>query len=255
LNRLGGPVEPVSDRPVRAGLSPAIFSVAQHLFDRSQVCHLPFFFSQHFFLTGPFLLQIFYFALSCHCAQKYFFSACCRSASGHFPGAQIFFCCRSADSSVWSLPWRAQFFFCMQTAASGHFPGAQLYFFLAVHAEAFPLFPCAVTSPLPRAQNFFWLCMQKRATFALSDLFPAARADFLSFWLCMKTCEWRIFYLVNSRGAHADFFICFVRSPLLCSARADFLGHFCSARALAVHACQGRPFFSCPVTSSSCAQI
>jgi hypothetical protein len=47
------------------------------------------------------------------------------------------------------------------------------------------------------------------------------------------------------------FFICSVRSPLLCSARADFLGHFCSARALAVHACQGRPFFSCPVTSSA----
>jgi hypothetical protein len=140
----------------------------------------------------------------------------------------FFTCCRSTDSSVCqrhffvrSPPWRADFL--LAAAQRDSRTCARQNFF--------------VWSPVWCACRIFF-CMQRLVT-----SLPAARADFLFFWLCMKTCEWRIFYLVNGRGAHADFFICSVRSPLLCSSRADFLGHFCSARALAVHACQGRPYF------------
>jgi hypothetical protein len=236
LNRLGGPVEPVSDRPVRAGLSPAIFSVAQHLFDRSQVCHLPFFFSQHFFLTGPFLLQIFYFALSCHCAQKYFFSACCRSASGHFPGAQIFFLlplCRQqrlvtslaravfllhADSSVRSLPWRTVIFFfgCACRGFStfplcSHFPSAaRAEFFLAVHAEARHL--CPVRSFPCGARRFL----------VLLALHEDMRVENLLFGQ-QQGCACRFFYL-----------FCPVTSSLLCACRFSWT------------------FLLCPRTSRAC---
>jgi hypothetical protein len=90
------------------------------------------------------------------------------------------------------------------------------------------LFLCGVRSGV-HAESFF--CMQRLVT-----SLPAARADFLSFWLCMKTCEWRIFYLVNSRGAHADFFylFCLVTSSLL------------SARSFSW------TFLLCPRTSRAC---
>jgi hypothetical protein len=161
-------------------------------------------------------------------AQKYFFLAVLAEAFSLFP--------------VQSLPLRrAQFSFACRHALSGHVPGAQIFCLLPLSRTAGPV--------RAKKKNFFvwspvWCACRIFFLHAASGHFPpAARADFLSFWLCMKTCEWRIFYLVNSRGAHADFFCCSVRSPLLCSARADFLGHFCSARALAVHACQGRPLF------------
>ena len=173
---------------------------AQACSRRSVSCHLQFLSRcTFFFCRAAFLCPV------TSLARKpffLFFAAAQRAPDRFF--------CRAQQRPVSSPAARAGLFFLHEDAPlTGHF--------------------------LPVARSVLFL-----RPFPLCSHFPrAARAEFLSFWLCMKTCEWRIFYLVNSRGAHAD-----------------FLGHFCSARALAVHACQGRPyFFFCPATSSSCAQI
>jgi hypothetical protein len=151
---------------------------------------------------------------------------------------------------VRSLPWRAVFCFllaaALQTAASvsaislsGHLPGAQIFCLLPLSRTTGPVranfFLCGVRSGV-HAESFF--------LHAASGHFPpAARADFLSFWLCMKTCEWRIFYLVNSRGAHADFFylFCPVTSSLLSARRFSWTFLICPRTS---HACvSGAPTF------------
>jgi hypothetical protein len=195
--------------------------------------------------------------------------ACRHALSGHFPGAQcfVFFsCCRSL---------------------SGHIPlrRAQCFVFFLL-----PLCrqqrPCAVSStPDERAEIFFLVCMQKRGTFALSNLFPCgAQCSFLLaaapvraiffvdclyskwrivFWVCMQSsvvsCLRAQFFLLSGQqqGCACKFFFYFVLSGHLFSAqRAQiFLGHFCSARALAMHACQGRPIFFPVQSLPAAAQI
>jgi hypothetical protein len=125
---------------------------------------------------------------------------------------------------VQSLPWRTAlflhaesasarlFFFACRRAVSGHFPGAQNFFF-ACSRSVWSLPPAA------RADIFFFAVLQ--------NLFLHA-ASGLSFWLCMTTCGWKIFYLVNSRGAHAGiflfyFFFLFLSGHISSAARADFL--------------------------------
>jgi hypothetical protein len=134
----------------------------------------------------------------------------------------VFFCMQTR--LVRSLPWRTDFL--LADAQQDSRTCARQIFFLCgvrsgVHAESF--FACSVWS-LP----------------------PAARADFLFFWLCMQTplccpvnsrgAHAGIFYLccpVNSRGVHAGIFFLFVLSGHLFSAgRAQFFfGRSCSARA------------------------
>jgi hypothetical protein len=254
LNRHSGPVEPVSDRPVRAGLSPAFFFQSRSTFltgRRSVTC--PFFcraasfsfVSQHFFLTGRFLVQIFFL---------------CPVPS---PGAQIKF-------FSFLLPLSAPIFF--------------ILFGRILHDRSFPLSsvcqrPCPVTSPAARADFFFGCacrsaplfpvrsftrvenllfghlvvsaCMQMSGrqcaqctfflhadTFALSDHFPW-RADKVFFACCRSTrhfflsgrflsaCTVLFFVEFGQQGVHAESFfwvcmLCPVTSPLL-SARRFFL--------------------------------
>jgi hypothetical protein len=153
-------------------------------------------------------------------------------------------------------------FFCMQTRLVRSLPWRAVYFFSLLAAAH-----CPVTSPAARAVFCFLLAaaLQTAASvsaISLSGHFPDAQFFFLcllplivrSFLVCVHS-----FFLccpVNCRGAHADFFLfCSDRSPLLCSARADFSWTFLLCPRTS-HACvSGAPIFFCPVTSSSCAQI
>jgi hypothetical protein len=157
----------------------------------------------------------------------------------------FFACSRSAG------PVRARIFFLQSPVSRG------------VHAEAFPLFP--VRSLHASGESFIWSlsglslvctcqgamqyllysCVIARQYFFLAVRSAAVHAEFGRF-LSART----IFLCcpVNSRGAHAGFFLFVLSGHLFSAQRAQiFLGHFCSARALALHACQGRPFF--PVQS------
>jgi hypothetical protein len=140
------------------------------------------------------------------CAGLFFYLHADAPLCSHFPVAQLFFCMQSlparvlffslhadAQCPVTSLAHRT--FFLHAVAASGHFP-------------------------LPRAQIFFFLLCCR--------IFFLHAASGLSFWLCMTTCGWKIFYLVNSRGAHAGiflfyFFFLFLSGHISSAARADFL--------------------------------
>jgi hypothetical protein len=305
LNRHCGPVEPVSDWPVRASLSPAIFSVAQHLFDQSQVCHLPF------CRVAPFSLSrsIFFVCpvaspLPCQRASKFFSD---RSFTLLGRAFFLFVCVSGALLfPVLSLLPAARATFACRHALSGHFPGAQCFVFFSCcrslsghiplrRAQCFVFFllplcrqqrPCAVSStPDERAEIFFWCACRSEAPLPCPIFSPAARsvpfcllpllcAPFFLSIACTRSgesfsgyaCRVRSFLVcvhnffccpVNSRDAHANFFLfCSVRSPLLCSARADFSWTFLLCPRTS-HACvSGAPnFFSCPVTSSSCANL
>jgi hypothetical protein len=113
-----------------------------------------------------------------------------------------------------------------------------------------------------RARIFFLLCPVSRCvhadTFALSDHFPW-RADKVFFACCRSArhfflsgrflSERTVFFLWSpvSRGVHAESFFLGAHAVSGHFSSAEhaqiFLGHFCSARALALHACQGHPFF------------
>jgi hypothetical protein len=143
----------------------------------------------------------------------------------------VFFCMQTR--LVRSLPWRTDFL--LADAQQDSRTCARQIFFLCgvrsgVHAESF--FACSVWS-LP----------------------PAARADFLFFWLCMQTplccpvnsrgAHAGIFYLccpVNSRGVHAGIFLFVLSGHLFSAGRAQF---FLDAPAQpARHACvSGAPIF------------
>jgi hypothetical protein len=163
--------------------------------------------------------------------EDYFF-ACSHAASCLSPCAvtsslarriPFLFACRRAP--VQSLPWRTAlflhaesasarlFFFAYRRAVSGHFPGAQNFFFFCMQSQRL------VTSPCRARRYFFFAVLQNLFLHAASGLF---------FWLCMTTCGWKIFYLVNSRGAHAGiflfyFFFLFLSGHISSAARADFL--------------------------------
>jgi hypothetical protein len=164
------------------------------------------------------------------------------------PGAQIkfffLFCCRSARHFFLFGRILHDRSFHLRPVTS---PAARAeFFFLAVHAEAFPLFP---VRSFTRAQIFFCHCL-------VSACMQNVRAP-CSIRCALASMRAQFFFLssVNSRGAHAGIFLFVLSGHLSSAGRAQiFLGHFCSARALAMHACQGRPFF-CPVASSRCAQI
>jgi hypothetical protein len=194
--------------------------------------------------------------------EDYFF-ACSHAASCLFPCAVTS-----------SLARRIPFSFCMQSAASGHFPGAccVLIFFLifllplcrqqglpAPLSGHFEIFFCACRSfsHFTRAQSIsfslsgpsrewrivFW-CACRIFLHAASRHFSPCRVRrfFFSFWLCMTTCGWKIFYLVNSRGVHAGIFFifscsCLVTSVLQCAQP------FCSCDQSLSPAQQGKYFF------------
>jgi hypothetical protein len=168
------------------------------------------------FLTGHFLCW----------ARIFFFTCCCSTASVSAP--------------VRSLPPLRR---------------AQCTFFLF-------FFACSRSAGPVRARIFFLLCLVSRCvhadTFALSDHFPW-RADKVFFACCRSArhfflsgrflSERTVFFLWSpvSRGVHAESFFLGAHAVSGHFSSAEhaqiFLGHFCSARALALHACQGHPFF------------
>jgi hypothetical protein len=133
--------------------------------------------------------------------------------------------------------------------------GAQ-FLFVCVSGRYFS----PVRSLRARRNIFFGLCMQRLFHFFLSS---PSREWRIVFWVCMQSqvvsCLRAQFFCVLSghqQGCACRFLLFVLSGHLFSAQRAQiFLGHFCSARALAMHACQGRPFFFCPVISSSCAQI
>jgi hypothetical protein len=166
------------------------------------------------------------------------------AASGHFPLR------------------RAQFSFACSNALSGHFPGAQCTFFCLLPLLCAPNFflsllhcfaqrlrhgrnrPCATAGTTPPDARYLH---------ASGESFSRCACRVRSFLVCAHS-----FFVLSGQqqGCACRFFLFVLSGHLFSSQRAQiFLGHFCSARALAMHACQGCPFFSCPVTSSSCAQI
>jgi hypothetical protein len=235
LNRPGGPVEPASDQPVRAGLSPAIF-----------------FQSRSTFLTGRSLCWARHFSLSVCVSVAPSFPLC-----GHFfPGAQTIFCffllslsapfffsvafCRALQSPVTS-PARSVFFFfliiCCRSADRQ-----------VIHSARALLFPCAVTFPW-RAQCFVFLllplCRLQRlpcpvTSRAQKNFFWAVHAEAFYFFLSGPSREWRIVFWVCMQSQ----VISCLRAQFFCVLPGQQQG--CACRFL---------LFFCPVTSSSCAQI
>jgi hypothetical protein len=150
LNRLGGPVEPVSDQPICAGLSPAIFFQSRSTFltgRRSVTC--PFFVALHLFLlhaVTPCLVTslahsvLFFLAAALQTAA----SVSAISLSGHFPGTQIFFCLLPLSGTagpVWSPVWCAcrTFFFACSVWSLPPCRARSFFVFLALHADTFAL--------------------------------------------------------------------------------------------------------------------
>jgi hypothetical protein len=215
LNRHSGPVEPVSDRPVRAGLSPTLFLVAQHLFDRSQVCHLHFFqsrctfsfVSQHFFLTGRFLVQIFFL---------------CPVTS---PGAQIKF-------FSFLLPLSAPFFL----------------FGRILHDRSFHLRP--VTSPAARAVYSFCLLPLSRAC-ARQNLFFCVESGRVCMQNLFSGCVCRVRSLLVC--AHIFFLFVLSGQQQGCACR-NFFYLFCPVTSPLLDAAQhfSWTFLLCPRTSHAC---
>jgi hypothetical protein len=217
LNRLGGPVEPVSDQPICAGLSPAIFFQSRSTFltgRRSVTC--PFFVALHLFLLHA-------------------VTPCLVTSLAH--SVLFFSCCRSADSSVCqrhffvrSLPWHTDFFL---LAAAQRDSRTCVESGLVCMQNLFFCMQRLVTSPLPRTQFFClfgFACRHLCLVRSLACCRSCARNFFVAYpLLCpaavarqeqalrdgwhhaarrqVPACEWRIFYLVNSRGAHADFLL------------------------------------------------
>jgi hypothetical protein len=234
LNRHSGPFEPVSDRPVRAGLSPALFQSHNTFLTgrRSVTCTFfsraaPFLLvSQHFFLTGRFLVHFFYSVASCMTSHF----ICVRSLPLRRTQCFVFTCCRSADSSVCQRP-------CPVTSR------ARRVFFLAVHAEAFPLFP---VRSFTRVENLLFghlvvsACMQMSGRQCAQCTFfcmhtplpcpitsPGAQIKF--FFACCRSA--RHFFCPVASCLRAQSFFCRVRSAGVCMQNL-FSGCACCVRSL-----------------------
>jgi hypothetical protein len=177
LNRHSGPVEPVSDRSVRAGLS-------------AQVCQLQPFQSRRIclcFLSGSSVTRAGFFlkpVASCKARNNFFFidrslPLCWR------PGVQFFL-------AVWSQQ-------CMQMSGR-----AQIFFWTLLHSVVSPrariffcFFLCSVASPLQRRQRFFYFLF-----LSLSGRFTSATAPAILLFFFFFSSVWS---LQLCRGA-SDFF-------------------------------------------------
>ena len=259
-------------RSVRAQVS-CTFSVAQSLFLMGSSVRCAEFFLFFVAQSHPlscraskiiFFLFLTGAQLQSHAHAKYFFLSRCQLLvrSLHAQHFFIFF-----DPSI---PWRAQYSFFSLCLLPLRWTACarQTFFFLAVHAEALLLFPCAVTF-LRRVQFFVFLCLLPvsrtagqpvRARFFYFLFFFLslhARAEYFFFSRFLSACH---FFCLVSRGVHADFFwVCMqspVTSPLLGAAQ-FFFGHLCSVRSLltAEQTCQGAMhiFFFLPPSTAVCA--
>ena len=180
--------------------------------------------------------------------QNIFFCLGASCWSGHFTRSIfLFFLTRQFPGARSIL-----FFFSLLAAAPLDSLCAPNFFFLAVHAEALLLFPCAVTF-LRRVQFFVFLCLLPvsrtagqpvRARFFYFLFFFLSLHARAEYFFSVASCL-RATFSVWSAGVCMQifFWVCMqspVTSPLLGAAQ-FFFGHLCSVRSLltAEQTCQG----------------
>jgi hypothetical protein len=191
LNRHGGPVEPVSARSDRAGLFTQVCQLQQCL-----TCRFFFlvafcrahntFFDRSFPLLGAhiFLLAAAFWSLSAGLSSVWSLPPC-GAHSVLFLHADTPFLCPVSSCAcrnfflcpVTSLARRL--FFCLLPLSRTAGPVRARIFFLGVHAEARHF---SLSGHFTRAQNFFWLCMQKLCHFFPVRSFTRVENLYLVTW-------------------------------------------------------------------------